>query len=361
MSLFNKRKRSNDKAQKNNLRTPAQQLNYELNQKIQELNEQLAYERTINQQLTKHLEQAEKSLARKTIEFENEIKALKEHNKAIQKRILTSEEQMESNAKEVQNAYSKVLKTIQDVKVETKEEFKEHEQDIMNSFNLKLSKLYEELEQKRVKKMEEITASIAKDEQKMKEFEEIKNSAHIIESKNKHLEMENKRLKNELQDRDNEFHKLMEKYYKMKRRVESPNLAEQSQSFASTFRQMFTKTPQTVPQRLESRYSLNENNSTERYEAIIARLKKLLEIERKNLRAARTAYTKEVESKTSLERTLRNCIEDIRTEITKKRGQRRGDSEEERKLLMEQLINSEEIIGLIYDKAFPTNTENSYN
>ena len=67
-------------------------------------------------------------------------------------------------------------------------------------------------------------------------------------------------------------------------------------------------------------------------------MRKQLDLERKNLRAARTAYSREISSKTDIEKLLRACVEDIRAEINRKKGYRKRESEEERKVIIERLL-----------------------
>ena len=87
-------------------------------------------------------------------------------------------------------------------------------------------------------------------------------------------------------------------------------------------------------QSAESR-STSSDSRSQRYETIIQKLKQLLEIERSNLRAAKTAFTVEMEYKTEIEKILRGCIEDIKIEILKKKGQsKKGESENEKKILL---------------------------
>jgi len=60
--------------------------------------------------------------------------------------------------------------------------------------------------------------------------------------------------------------------------------------------------------------------SEERYREIISRLKRLLDVERKNLRAVRAAHAKDLQSRTELEVLLRACVDDVRKELTNVRA-----------------------------------------
>ena len=123
-------------------------------------------------------------------------------------------------------------------------------------------------------------------------------------------------------------------------------------------------TPQQVSQTRghKSGYRSNRsNNSTfdagQKYEAIITKLKKMLDLERNNLRAARTAYARELQSKTELEQILRQCVEDVKQEIINRKSEMRlyksELAEEEQEKILEVLFSQERVLTLLYDKTFP--------
>lgn len=58
-----------------------------------------------------------------------------------------------------------------------------------------------------------------------------------------------------------------------------------------------------------------------RYEDLTARLKKLLESEKRNLRFVKTMVATEIESRNRMEKMLRCCVDDVKAEIAKKRAE----------------------------------------
>ena len=122
-----------------------------------------------------------------------------------------------------------------------------------------------------------------------------------------------------------------------------------------------------------------------KYKNIINRMKSLLERERKNLRRARAAYEREVQDRSELEYFLRRCVNDVRNEISRRRGelveysrtQLRSDDHNltnahsidsnpqkdeestkefscaDRERVMELLLSQERVISLLYSKTFP--------
>ena len=92
-----------------------------------------------------------------------------------------------------------------------------------------------------------------------------------------------------------------------------------------------------------------------RFERVITNNKKALEAEKKKVTHLKSMYMKELENKSSLEQTLKKCIEDIRQDIgalTKNDGRKISLSKEERSKLIEKLIMDEKVLTLIYDKTF---------
>lgn len=127
--------------------------------------------------------------------------------------------------------------------------------------------------------------------------------------------------------------------------------------------------------RINRAYSANVygNPKLRRYEQVIKKLKKMIANETKKLRDIKTVYAKEIESKTQLEQLLRQCVDDVKAEITKKRSEskvlyyanKRNSSsmprskkkqdltQDEREKVIEVLLSQERVLTLLYDKSFP--------
>ena len=61
------------------------------------------------------------------------------------------------------------------------------------------------------------------------------------------------------------------------------------------------------------------NPRCRKYENLITKLKKMLENEKKGLRVVQTLCAKEIDQKNQLEKILRQCVDDVKTEITRKK------------------------------------------
>lgn len=118
------------------------------------------------------------------------------------------------------------------------------------------------------------------------------------------------------------------------------------------------------------------SDSDNRYKEIIKRLKRLLEVERRNLQQVRTAYKLELQNHTELEMILKECVHDIRGEIahvsqlpligpshssssllgSPQHASRQSESRlssSERQRLIETLLEKEQLLSLLTAKAFP--------
>lgn len=53
-------------------------------------------------------------------------------------------------------------------------------------------------------------------------------------------------------------------------------------------------------------------------------MKRMMTLEKKSLRMIRTMLSKEIETKNSLEKILRMCVDDVKSEIAKKRSENKS-------------------------------------
>lgn len=321
-------------------------LNYfvsETSAKIQDLQEILNEEKQKNLTLEAKFESIHHEMALKSIEMEERILKLK----STQRKIRNGHLQALSPIKEleiVEDAHSRLQGSIKDILQEATDLVSIKESEIIKSFDMKLASICQELENKRKFKAIEITTGKEKDEKYSEEAEILKASASYIESKNKTLSEQNRQLRIELSTRETEVNTVKKK---LKIMLSTEKIRPDSQSPFKRIRN------QNLEQSIQSRGSSSDSRS-QRYENIVQKLKQLLEIERSNLRAAKTAFTSEMEYKNEIEKILRGCVDDVKSEILKKKGQsKKGESEAEKKILIEELLKTEEILNKIYDRAYP--------
>ena len=101
----------------------------------------------------------------------------------------------------------------------------------------------------------------------------------------------------------------------------------------------------------------SEKGAPNQYETVINKLKRMIELDQKNNRAARTAYSRELEGKKELESLLRQCVDDVKSHISKKRSEQRvhvnDNSIDDIEKVIDILLSQERVLTLLYDKTFP--------
>ncbi len=95
------------------------------------------------------------------------------------------------------------------------------------------------------------------------------------------------------------------------------------------------------------------------YTCTFDRLRKLIDDERKRLREVRTAHIAAMASRTELESFLRQCVADVKRNISVHRleavdnvgtGMQAQHSKEERDRVLELLLSQERVVTLLYEK-----------
>ncbi|OMJ66022.1 hypothetical protein SteCoe_37285 [Stentor coeruleus] len=313
------------------------------NIRVQELHEILIEEKQRNNELENRFEEIHKEMALKSIEMEQRIIKLKETLKKVRNGYVKTQNPIKE-LEIVDDVNSKLQGSIKEILKEASELVSVKENEIIKSFDFKLSEICAELEDKRKKKNKEIAANKEKEEQYTAEAEMLKKSANYIESRNKNLEEHNKQLKVELNARESELLALKKRILTMTTPLQ---IRPESQSPFTRIRNPLTA------HSLASRSSSSDSRS-QRYDTIVLKLKQLIEIERSNLRAAKTAFTAEMEYKTEIEKILRSCVDDVKMEILKKKGQiRKIELDGEKKVILDELLAAEDFLNRVYDRAYP--------
>lgn len=96
---------------------------------------------------------------------------------------------------------------------------------------------------------------------------------------------------------------------------------------------------------------------------VINKFRTALQREKRKVQQLKTLYIKELESKSTLEKVLRSCIEDVKDDIFAMQKEKTAISKkltlqndilnkQERADLVEKLINDERVLTMLYDKTF---------
>ncbi|KAE9085279.1 hypothetical protein PF010_g20513 [Phytophthora fragariae] len=270
----------------------------------------------------------------------------------------------------------------------------------------------EELESEKNKTDDGASAWIEKSKQLETEVEWTKELADRLDRLNQSLTRENQRLKTQFSTQENDREFLVKQLVTVKKdnvslrteidvlRQQLDQLKEsaqpqqqqhhhpQSQTLFATastsslpkvhYRDTMTSLALAGHQQRPNTAGVNTlalaSDGDNRYKEIIKRLKRLLEVERRNLQQVRTAYKLELQNHTELEMILKDCVQDVRGEIShvsqlplviphgssssllgspQHRQTESRLNSAERQRLIERLLEKEQLLSLLTAKAFP--------
>ncbi|KAG7376255.1 hypothetical protein PHYPSEUDO_013921 [Phytophthora pseudosyringae] len=287
----------------------------------------------------------------------------------------------------------------------------EQEKDLLRAFRARLYSVQEELESEKNKTDDGASAWIEKSKQLETEVEWTKELADRLDRLNQSLTRENQRLKTQFSTQENDREFLVKQLVTVKKdnvslRTELDALRQQFDELRDSGQQqqqhhhpqsqtLFATASTSSLPKVHCRDSATSlaltqrpntagvnalalaSDSDNRYKEIIKRLKRLLEVERRNLQQVRTAYKLELQNHTELEMILKECVQDIRGEVahisqlplvmplhsssssllgSPQHANRQSESRlssSERLRLIEKLLEKEQLLSLLTTKAFP--------
>ena len=358
---------SNSAKKRRDPREAVSQNNLELQGKLVELQDQLEKERERVKQMELEMESRQERYIRREKEYR---KSLSEYEAEVRSRknytAVPVGEQSHRNMEKVKKLHGVIEQNIASIQKKTSMILDEHKIDVSRQFQTKLNEILKNLEDEKKKKLDGVGNFAEKELKLVRELELMKASADLIESKNQSLAEENKAISREFQEQESDREQLSRHVVDLKR--ESAHLKEElakyrelsmSISGQSSRAEFVPKGAKTTGSRFRSVNSSVQDDITVKYESVVTKLKRMLEIEKKNLMEARTTYSKELESKTELENLLRQCVEDVKSEITRRRVEQKSSirepeiSQQDREKIIEVLLSQERVLTLLYDKTFP--------
>eukprot|EP00596_Hydrurales_sp_CCMP1899_P005629 CAMPEP_0119043944 /NCGR_PEP_ID=MMETSP1177-20130426/27150_1 /TAXON_ID=2985 /ORGANISM="Ochromonas sp, Strain CCMP1899" /LENGTH=407 /DNA_ID=CAMNT_0007013129 /DNA_START=269 /DNA_END=1492 /DNA_ORIENTATION=- len=300
-----------------------------------------------------------------------------------------------------------IMKNVELVQDRTSRVLQEQERDLLRAFRARLFDVQTELEKEKSKKEDGAGAWIERSRKLESEVEWAKEVADRLERVNQALLTENTRLKSQFTSQEEDRNFLIAQLVGVKKEnaqlkaeysaigLENETLENQLKKLEEDIKNGVGNgnTPGGNPggtpggrQAGTHRDSVNKgHNSTgatdtvadERYKEINSRLRRLLSEERKALQHVRTNYAAELRSRTEIEMLLRQCVDDVKKEISlrsfgvpvSRTGSRPGSSagplvvgkstssftQADRERTLELLLSQERVISLIYAKTFPIN------
>lgn len=315
----------------------------------------------------------------------------------------SKENTLDAAMNRVRSMHRDILVSVDQVQNRTSEVLQEQEKDLLRAFRARLYSVQEELESEKNKTDDGAFAWVEKSKQLENEVEWTKELADRLDRLNQSLSRENHRLKTQFAAQENDRDFLVKQLVTVKKdnaslRLEvetlrqhlnksgSGQLQHNEPSLSQSY--LFSASTSALPKMrnqnsmatmaLAKRPNTAEVNkvvvldSDNRYKEVIKRLKRLLEVERRNLQQVRTAYTFELQSHSELENILKECVKDVRAEVARvsqlpvvissssivgntqqveKQSDRLKSSERHR--LVEKLMEKDQVLKLLTAKVFP--------
>ena len=364
------------------------------------------------------------SYMRRETNYQAEIEDLKAELERQGKARPPEDERMHG----LRHEHSKVMDRLNAIKQREQLSLQDQEKDLLRAFRARLWDVQFELEAERSKKDDGALEWIEKTKTLGKELDWSRDEALRLDRMNQHLTKENQRLKTQLKSQEDDREFIVRQMLALKK--ENSRLKASTPSDADGASTPLPPSPphqrggaalgggraQSADQRrgggaatdasgrprtasaaafraLEEieasstakggaslaaserikELMLQQAESEERYREVVARLKRLLDVERRNLRAVRAAHAKDLQSRTELETLLRACVDDVRKEIAAQRAGGGGGAgggspakdkvgvddlaHSERERVLELLLSQERVVALLYERTFPPRTE----
>ncbi|OMJ83369.1 hypothetical protein SteCoe_15696 [Stentor coeruleus] len=306
--------------------------------KIQELLETLEEEKQKNLSIYHSSMAMQEKYIKREKEFKRTIAEYEKH--LIPNRDISPQDNIGKFSDKIKKSHKKILEKIDFVQKQTVNFLHEQEKYIVKELNFELN-LYQ---RKVIDAQKNDSKEVVSCNKKTLHQEIIKNRAKIevIESKNNYLHKTNKELKIEYKSHENDVSILninLERLKKINQKLkfELDSLKE---------KQLLTKTLDSND--IISKGSLTERTMKTRQEpGLIQSLKRMIEIEKKNLRAAKNAYSRELSERCELEGIIRSVLDSFTVSPRSRPGAKESS-------YSGNLRDKHEIIQLLYTKTFPT-------
>eukprot|EP01029_Cantina_marsupialis_P009582 TRINITY_DN22244_c0_g1_i1.p1 TRINITY_DN22244_c0_g1~~TRINITY_DN22244_c0_g1_i1.p1 ORF type:complete len:389 (-),score=91.17 TRINITY_DN22244_c0_g1_i1:133-1299(-) len=297
----------------------------------------------------------ERKLKKRVGELEDQLDAkrsLESSRHPRMRRIRDMHTQIQSNITQVQDRTATIMH--------------EQERDLLRAFRSRLFDVQTELEKEKSKSDDGASIWIEKTRKLERELDTTRTLADRLGRENTNFAAENSRLKHQfkVQEEDREF--LIRQLVACKK-----DNARLRQEVDGLKRNKGTNSPPPLSRPTSShgasmqlpsrRNSVQGAAEESRYKDFVRRLKQLLETERKNVKNLRAKEQENIRNRTELEKFLRECVDDVRSNIARRRARAQnledvplGDfSADDRQRVLELLLSQERVVSLLYRKTFP--------
>ena len=293
----------------------------------------------------------EKEYRKTLLEYENELRARSNYNGPV-------EDQYQRNMEKISKLYNVITDNISHIQKKTSQILAEQEKDIKRQFNSKMKEVSKELEIEKKKKIEGVENYAETESQLTRELDIMKKSTESIALKNYLVDEENKKFQKEFNDKRVIRNALFKELATLKREnaVVMEEIAKYKESSINNFTPQKSASNSIMPS-LYSKRDLSQEDES-RCDYIIQRLKKILDTERKNLKNIRNAYARDLQNRTELEQILRQCADEVKSEITQESPDNKKKTvqltSQDREKIIEMLLSKETVLELLNEKNIPS-------
>lgn len=349
---------------------------------IAELQRQLDDERDKNRQLEDQFKYRVGSFVKRETQAKKTIDALE---RQLQDR---TDDEHRQRMGVIRNMHDSVIGGLECIQNNTAKILQDQEKDLMRAFRARLQDVSKELESQRNKKGDFSAELQARHRRVVSELHASQELAQIFDKKNQQLAAENAKLQERLRTREDDRQCLLKELVLAKKenaklkqqRTEDGKGDEQAQNRGSMSPGGKASAAATKKQVDQARLQATQNRAYEReikFREAITQLKRLLEQERHQVRQLRESQGGFLAQRTELEILLRQCLDDVKTEIGRKRaevlpqqdvaaklpkldGTGPGASvsvheltSQDRERVLELLLSQQRVVQLLYSKTFP--------
>eukprot|EP00932_Pfiesteria_piscicida_P005411 SRR837773.15319.p1 GENE.SRR837773.15319~~SRR837773.15319.p1 ORF type:complete len:299 (-),score=107.31 SRR837773.15319:134-1030(-) len=241
----------------------------------------------------------------------------------------------------VRKMHKDVIETLDCIQNKTAKMLQEQEKDLMKAFRHHLTEVAKEHEELKNQKGEHSSELQAKHRKVLADLYEAQGLAQGYDRENQQLQADNKKLQERLRTREDDRQALLKELVIARKELArvkaqckdaqaSPSEEEDSreQSSAQATKASASAAPKartfTEKQIEQARLQQTHNRIYERevgYREAITKLRRTLEEERSLSRGLKEQHAELLQRRTELEGLLRQCLEDVKAELLRERGQ----------------------------------------
>lgn len=323
----------------------------ELESIIKSLQSELEAQKKIANSLSmKSQEQQEKLVKR---EQEYRLTVFNQENKLDQGFSAKDQKLLDSTRQKFEYIYKshgKIIDKISEIQKKTLKLLEGQESEIVIDMNKKLEEKWDELKTEKIANLY-LKGKNKREIELIKELEKYIKQVDGIDETNKKSTEKNFLLKIRQKSHEEDMKILQNQLDNVK------NINRKLKNRLRTLRNGRLTPQPFLHDRSPSRASEKEKEDNSPYAEVVKKLKKMIEIEGNNARAARTALSRELEEKKELSKFVKMCVEDVKVKIISKKNEQRmqvsDKSFQSLETTIEVLLSQERVLTLLYDKAFP--------